>query len=102
MPKSKSRKKKSPKRVLALLDLETLQNGRAEQPDVRERPAYLRPRHTRVCRLVLFGATPWVQPHCRSRVPDLPRTAGLCACHHSTFGSPRFGAWRTRLPTPVC
>jgi integrase len=42
MPKSKSRKKKSPKRVLALLDLETLQNGGAEQPDVRERPAYLR------------------------------------------------------------
>jgi hypothetical protein len=41
----------------------TRQDGRPEQPDVRQRPANLRPRHSRVRRLVLFGAPPDVQPH---------------------------------------
>jgi hypothetical protein len=39
MPKSTSRRKKSPKRVLALPRPGTSQDGRAEQPDVCQRSA---------------------------------------------------------------
>lgn len=49
MSKSKSRKKKAPKRVLALPDLE-----HAKTAVVCQRPANLRARNTRVRRLVLF------------------------------------------------
>src|SRR5262249_32128062 len=41
MPMSKSRKKKPPKRVLALRDLARANNGRFEQPDVCQRPPNL-------------------------------------------------------------
>ena len=44
MPQRKSRKKKLPKRVLALPDLDT-EDGGAEQPDVCQRSADVRPRH---------------------------------------------------------
>jgi hypothetical protein len=57
MLKSQSRNKKAPKLVLALPDLEqtraavlnSLTSG-AEQPDIRQRPADLRPCHSRVRR----------------------------------------------------
>ena len=70
MPKSKPRKKKPPKRVLALPDPRTRQDGGAEQPDIRQRPAHLRPRHPRVRRLVLLGAPARVQPHRRAEGLD--------------------------------
>ena len=82
MPKSKSRTKRPPKRVLALPDPRTREDGRPEQPDIRQRPAYLRPRHSRVRHLVLFGAAPRVQPHGRPPVSDSPRTTAVCTCHH--------------------
>lgn len=41
MPRTKSRRKKPPKRVLALPDLEQAKGRRAEQPDVRQWPAHL-------------------------------------------------------------
>jgi len=75
MSKSKSRKKRPPKRVLALPDLEHAKTAVIKQPDVCQRPANLRPRDSRVRRLVLFGAAPRVQPHCGAPVPS---TSGLC------------------------
>src|SRR4051794_34052370 len=39
------------------------EDGGAEQPDFRQRSADLRPRHSRVRRLVLLRASPRVQPH---------------------------------------
>ena len=44
MPKSKSRKKKAPKRVLALPDLEHAKM--AVLNSLSQRPAHLRPRHS--------------------------------------------------------
>ena len=52
MPKSKARKKKTPKRVLALPDLEQTKAAVLNSLDIRQRPADLRPRHSRVRRLV--------------------------------------------------
>ena len=60
MPKSKSRKKKPPKRVLALADLEQAKPAVLKQPDVRHRPTDLRPGHSPVRHLVRFGASPRV------------------------------------------
>ena len=59
----------------------TRQDSRPEQPDVCQRSANLRPRDSRVRRLVLFGAAPRVQPHRRTPVPDSPRTTQVCAGH---------------------
>ena len=81
MSKSKSRKKRPPKRVLALPDLEHAKGSRPEQPDVCQRAANLRPRDPRVRRLVLLGAPPRVQPHRRAPVPDSPRTTQVCVGH---------------------
>src|SRR5918995_4791575 len=52
----------------------TDQDGGAQQPHIRQRPANLRPRHSRVRRLVLLGAPPRLQPHCCAPVSDSPRT----------------------------
>jgi hypothetical protein len=51
MPKSKSRKKRPPKRVLALPGPRTRHDGGAKQPDVRQRPAHLRSRNSPVRRM---------------------------------------------------
>ena len=57
-------------------------HGRAKQPDVRERPADLRARDSRVRRLVLLGATSRIQPDRLSLLSDPPRAtsfpAGAC------------------------
>ena len=63
MPKSKSRKRKPPEARTGAPGPRTRQDGRAEQPDVRQRPTDLRPRDSRVRRLVLLGAPARVQPH---------------------------------------
>src|SRR5687768_2846975 len=59
----------------------TRQDSRPEQPDVCQRPANLRPRDSRVRRLVLFGAPPRAQPYRRAPVADSPRTTQICAGH---------------------
>jgi integrase len=43
----------------------TRQDGSPEQPNVRQRSANVRPRHSRIRSLVLFGAPSRVQPHRR-------------------------------------
>ena len=80
MSKSTPRKKRPPKRVLALPDLEhakaAVLNSRTSQ-----RSANLRPRDSRVRCVVLFGAPPCVQSYRRAPVPDSPRTTQICAGH---------------------
>jgi hypothetical protein len=56
MPKSKSHKKKAPKRVLELPDLEHATAAVLNSLTSASGQALLRPRHTRVRQLVLFGA----------------------------------------------
>ena len=63
MPKPKSRKKEVAEAGSGTSRPRTRQDGSAEQPDVGQRPANVRPRHPRVRRLVLFGASSRVQPH---------------------------------------
>ncbi len=72
MPKSKSRKKKPPERVLALPDLEHAKTAVLNSLRVCQRPAHLRPRDPRVRRLVLFGASSRVQPHRCLPLPNSP------------------------------
>jgi hypothetical protein len=100
MLKSKSRKRKSPKRILALPDLEhaktavlnslTSASGqRTYDHAIREFVAWYcsEPR-------LAFNRTVVLRYriHLEQRRYALPP---------STFGSPPFGAWRTRLPTPA-
>jgi hypothetical protein len=59
----------------------TRQDRCIEQPGVCQRPTNLRPRDSRVRRLVLCGARPRVQPHRRAPVPDSPRITQICAGH---------------------
>ena len=80
MSKSKARKKRRPKWVLALR-ISNTPGQRPEQPDVCQRAANLRPRDSRVRRPVLFGAPPRVQPHRRAPVLDSPRTTQVRAGH---------------------
>jgi hypothetical protein len=98
MPKSKSRKKKTPKRVLALPDLEQTKTAvldsltsasgqRTYDHAIREFVA-----------MVLLGTSPRFQPHRCAPVPS--NNAGM-RLPRSIFGSPRFAVWRTRLPTSV-
>ena len=63
MPKSKSRRKKQPKRVLALPDLEQAKNAVLNSLTSWQRPANLRPRHARVRHLVLLRTPSRVQSH---------------------------------------
>jgi hypothetical protein len=56
-PKSKSRRKKPPKRVLALPDLKQAKSAVLKQLDLRQWPAHVRSRDRRVRRVVLFGAS---------------------------------------------
>src|SRR5205823_116685 len=57
----------------------TRQDGGAEQPDIRQRAAHVRPRDPRVRRLVLFGAPPRVQPHSRAPISHPSQTTRICA-----------------------
>ena len=101
MPKSKSRRKKTPKRALALPDLEhaktavlnslTSDSGqRTYDHAIREFVAW-----------VLLGAPPRLQPQrlC-SDTGFTSNNAGM-RLPRSTFGSPPFGVWRTKRPTPA-
>jgi hypothetical protein len=95
MSESKSRKKRSPKRVLALPDLEHAKS-RAEQPDVYQRPANLRPR-----------VREFVGWYCSEPRLALNRTVVLryrftsnnanMRRPRSIFGSPGSGGSRTQL-----
>ena len=100
MPKPKSRKKKPPKRVLALPDLEhakaAVLNSLTSASGQRTYDHAIRE---------------FVAWYCSE--PALPSTAPSCSgtgftsnnvgmrLPRSTFGSPQFAAWRTKLPTPV-
>ena len=75
MPKSKSRKKKPPKRVWPS-GSRTRQDSGAEQHDLRQRPADVRARDSRVRDLALFGAAPRVQSHRRSPIQTTERYLG--------------------------
>jgi len=67
---SKPRKKKrTPKRVLALPDL--------EQSNVKKRSANLRPRHNRLRGLVQLRAAPRIQSHSRPAIPNPSRTRAV-------------------------
>ena len=100
MPKSKSRKKRTPKRVLALPDLEhaktAVLNSLTSGSGQRTYDHAIREFVTWYCseprlafnRIVVLR----YHIHLEQRGMRLPP---------STFGSPRFGVWHTRLPTPV-
>jgi hypothetical protein len=100
MPKSRSRRKKQPKRVLALPDLEqakmavlnslTSASGqRTYDHAIREFVAWT----------VRSPASRSIGLSC-SGIEFTSNGAGM-RLPRSTFGSPRFVAWRTRLPTLV-
>ena len=81
MPKSKSRRNKTPKRVLALPDLEqtktavlnsltSVSGQRTYDHAIREFVAW-------------YGSEPRrLQPHRRAPIPHSPRTARVCTCHN--------------------
>ena len=72
MPKSKSRKKRSPKRVLALPDLEQAKTAVLNSLTSAQRPADLRACDSRVRGLVPLGAGSRVQPHGGGHVRTVP------------------------------
>ena len=89
MPKSKSRKKKSPKRVLALPDLEQAKTAvlnsltsasgqRTYEHAIREFVAWY-----------LLGAAPRIQPHRRSPLSHPPRATPLRARDHQSAAGSR-------------
>jgi hypothetical protein len=71
MAHSKPGRKKSPKRILALPDLEHAKTAVLTSL-LRQWSAHLRPRHPRVRRVVLLGAPPRVQPHSGPPLPHSP------------------------------
>jgi hypothetical protein len=92
MPKSKSRKKKPPERVLALPDLEHLTSASGQRTydhAIREFVVWYcsEPR-------LAFNRTDVLRYRIHLEQRGYPPAT-------ITFGSPRFGAWRTRLPTSV-
>ena len=100
MPTSKSRKRKQPKRVLALPDLE---HAKTAVLNSLTSVSGSEPTTTRFA-----SSSPGTVPS-----PDSHSTVLSCSgtgftsnsvdtrLPRSTFGSPRFDAWSTRLPTPV-
>jgi hypothetical protein len=98
MPKSKFRRKKTPKRVLALSDLEQTKTAVLNSLTSGQRPADLRQRHSRIRRLVLFGRALRSTGLSCSGIEFTSNSAGM-RLPRSTFGSLRFVAWRTRQPT---
>ena len=70
MSKSKSRKKMTPKRILALPDLEHAKT--AVLNSLTSASGQRTYDHSRVRRLVLFGAPTRVQPHRRPPLPYSP------------------------------
>lgn len=104
MPKSKSRKKKMPKRVLALPDLEHAKTAVLNSSDGGQWPTDLRVRDSRVRGVVLLGAQARVQSHRCAPLPDPPRatrtrtgddqsSVGRCSPH-------RVRGRRRRSPEP--
>ena len=94
MPKSKSRKKKSPKRVLALPDLEQAKTAvlNSLTSASGQRTYELANRvlvGSQVRRLVLLGATPRIQPDRRSPLSDPPRATSLRASYDQSAVSSR-------------
>ena len=81
MPKPKSRKKKSPKRVLALPGPRTSQaavlNSLTSASGQRTYDHAIRE-----FVVVLLGAASRVQPHCRPPLSDPPRTTPIRACDY--------------------
>ena len=100
MLKSKSRKRKSPKRILSLPDLEhaktavlnslTSASGqRTYDHAIGEFVAWYCSEPRLAFNRTLSSGTGFTSNNGAMRLPP------------STFGSPPFGAWRTRLPTPA-
>ena len=88
MPKSKSRKKKSPKRVLALPDLE--QAKTAVLNSLTSASGQRTYEHAiRVRRLVLLGAASRIPPHRRSPLSHPPRATPLRARYHQSAAGSR-------------
>jgi hypothetical protein len=77
MPKSKSRKKRPPKRVLTLPGPRTRHDGGSKQPDVRQRPAHLRSRNSPVRRM---------RPTMQFRISTQLTMAGQSSCGHGLSG----------------
>jgi hypothetical protein len=76
----KSRRKKAPKRALALPDLEQSKAAvLSSLTSVSGQRTY--DCDSRVCRLVLLGAASCVQPHRRAPRPDSPRATPLRSSH---------------------
>jgi hypothetical protein len=80
MPKSKSRKK-TPKRDLALPDLEQTKTAVLNSLTSTSGQRTYDHRHSRVRRLVLLRAPFRLQPHGCAPVSDSPRATRVCACH---------------------
>jgi hypothetical protein len=78
MPKPTSRKKKPPKRVLALPDLEHAKTAVLNSPTSGSGQRTYDMRFV-IRRVVLLGAAPGVQPHRGAAIPYSPRAARLCA-----------------------
>ena len=76
MPKSR-KKKRSPKRVLALPDLEQAKSAVLNTLTSKRRPTDVRSRHYRIRRVVLFGAAFSFQPNGRPSIPDQSRTKAI-------------------------
>src|SRR3954453_15888614 len=100
MSKSKSRKKKAPKRVLALPDLEhaktavlnsltSISGQRTYDHAIREFVAWYCSEPRLALNRTVVPGTEFTWNNAGMRLPRL------------TFGSPRFGVWRTRLPMPA-
>ena len=100
MPKSKSRKKKTPTRVLALPDLEqtkaTVLNSLTSASGQRTYDHAIESLSPGTAR---SHASPSTAPLCSGTV-FTSNNAGM-RLPRLTFGSPRFAAWRTRLRTPA-
>jgi hypothetical protein len=101
MPKSKSRKKKTPKRVLALPDLEQTKTA------VLNSLTSASGQRTTTTRFASSSRGNVRSPALRSTARSCSGTGFISnsasmRLPRSTFGLPRFGAWRTRLPRPAC
>jgi hypothetical protein len=90
MAKSKMKRKRAPKCVLKLPDLEQSKSAVLKQPDLTEFSADLRPCDQRIHRVVLFGTEVRLQQDRSHPVQDLSRTAALCIHDHqfAARGSP--------------
>lgn len=100
MPKSRSRTKKTPKRVLALPDLEQTKtavlNSLTSASGQRTYDHAIREFVDWYCSEPRLAFNRTVVLRYRIYLEQLDTRR-----RRSTFGSPRFGAWRTKRPTSV-